>query len=107
MVLVVMGSAGVPKAGHIGNQEGKTAADAIVRAFRGLQPDPDVVINSACFSPITASTASWLTAVYTYDASTNGYQMVNPPASEANGPTADNYQDMYTWFNTLMGETFA
>jgi NADPH-dependent 2,4-dienoyl-CoA reductase/sulfur reductase-like enzyme len=57
-------SAGIPKAGHIGNQEGKTAADAILRAFRGLAPDTDLVVNSACFSPITASTASWLTAVY-------------------------------------------
>ena len=99
--------AGVPKAGHIGNQEGKTAADAIIRAFRGLAPDTDVVINSACYSPITASTASWLTAVYQYDASANGYRMVNAPASEATNPTADGYQDMNTWFNTLMGETFA
>ncbi len=62
-------SAGIPKAGHIGNQEGKTAADAILRAFRGLAPDTDVVVNSACYSPITASTASWLTALYQYDAS--------------------------------------
>jgi hypothetical protein len=98
---------GVPKAGHIGNQQGKTAADAIIRAFRGLAPDTDVVINSACYSPITASTASWLTAVYQYDASGNGYRMVNAPASEATNPTADGYQDMNTWFNTLMGETFA
>ncbi len=59
-------SAGIPKAGHIGNQEGKTAADAILRAFRGLAPDTDLVVNSACYSPITASTASWLTAVYQY-----------------------------------------
>jgi NADPH-dependent 2,4-dienoyl-CoA reductase/sulfur reductase-like enzyme len=99
--------AGVPKAGHIGNQEGKTAADAIIRAFRGLAPDTDVVINSACYSPITASTASWLTAVYLYDANAKGYRMVNAPASEATNPTADGYQDMNTWFNTLMGETFA
>jgi hypothetical protein len=33
--------------------------------------------------------------------------MVNAPASEATNPTADGYQDMNTWFNTLMGETFA
>jgi NADPH-dependent 2,4-dienoyl-CoA reductase/sulfur reductase-like enzyme len=99
--------AGVPKAGHIGNQEGKTAADAILRAFRGLGPDTDLVVNSACFSPITASTASWLTAVYQYDASGNGFRMINAPAAEANAPTADNYSEMNTWFNTLMGETFA
>jgi len=100
-------SAGVPKAGHIGNQEGKTAADAIIRAFRGLAPDTDLVINSACYSPITASTASWLTAIYQYDASVGGFRIVGTGPSEATAPTADNYQDMQKWFSTLMGETFA
>jgi NADPH-dependent 2,4-dienoyl-CoA reductase/sulfur reductase-like enzyme len=100
-------SAGIPKAGHIGNQEGKTAADAIVRAFRGLAPDTDLVVNSACFSPITASTASWLTAVYQYDATAGGYKIVGTAPSEATSPTADNYSEMNKWFSTLMGETFA
>jgi hypothetical protein len=96
-----------PKAGHIGNQEGKTAADAIVRAFRGLAPDTDVVVNSACYSPITASTASWLTAVYQYDASVGGYKIVGGAPSEAASPTSDGYSQMNKWFATLMGETFA
>jgi sulfide dehydrogenase [flavocytochrome c] flavoprotein chain len=103
-------SAGIPKAGHIGNQEGKTAADAILRAFRGLAPDTDVVVNSACYSPITASTASWLTALYQHDASiapAGGYVMVGGAPSEATSPTSDNYSDMNKWFSTLMGETFA
>ncbi len=100
-------SAGVPKAGHIGNQEGKTAADAILRAFRGLGPDNDVVINSACFSPITASTASWLTALYQYDASTRSYRIVGTAPSEASSPNTENYGQMNEWFSTLMRETFA
>lgn len=100
-------SAGVPKAGHIGNQEGKTAADAILRAFRGLPPDTDLVLNSACYSPITASTASWLTAVYQYDTSTRGYRMVGTAPSEAPRPTSDNFSEMNRWFGTLMRETFA
>jgi NADPH-dependent 2,4-dienoyl-CoA reductase/sulfur reductase-like enzyme len=100
-------SAGVPKAGHIGNQEGKTAADAILRAFRGLPPDTDLVINSACYSPVTASTASWLTAVYQYDVSTRSYRIVGPGPSEAESPTSDGYSQMNKWFATLMQETFA
>ena len=100
-------SAGIPKAGHIGNQEGKTAADAILRAFRGLGPDTDLVVNSACYSPITASTASWLTAVYQYDASAGSYKIVGGSPSEATSPTSDGYSQMNKWFATLMGETFA
>jgi hypothetical protein len=103
-------SAGIPKAGHIGNQEGKTAADAILRVFRGLAPDTDLVVNSACYSPITASTASWLTAVYQYDASlgpVGGFRIVGGSPSEAASPTSDGYSQMNKWFATLMGETFA
>jgi NADPH-dependent 2,4-dienoyl-CoA reductase/sulfur reductase-like enzyme len=100
-------AAGVPKAGHIGNQEGKTAADAILRAFRGLGPDTDLVVNSACYSPITLSLASWLTALYQYDTGTRSFRLVGTAPSEAYAPTSDNYSQMNTWFNTLMRETFA
>jgi sulfide dehydrogenase [flavocytochrome c] flavoprotein chain len=100
-------SAGVPKAGHIGNQEGKTVADAILRSFRGLAPDTDLVLNSACYSPVTASTASWLTAVYQYDVATRSYRMVGTAPSEAPRPTSDNFSEMNRWFSTLMRETFA
>ena len=100
-------AAGVPKAGHIGNQEGKTAADAILRAFRGLGPDTDLVVNSACYSPITASLASWLTALYQYDVATRSFKLVGTTPSEAYAPTSDNYSQMHRWFTTLMQETFA
>jgi sulfide dehydrogenase [flavocytochrome c] flavoprotein subunit len=56
-----------PKAGHIANQEAKVCADAICRLLAGGQPDPAPVTNSACYSPITVDTASWLTAVFAYD----------------------------------------
>ena len=111
-------SCGLPKAGHVANQEAKICADAIVRAFLGGQPDPAPVANSACFSPITASTASWLTAVYQYDptdgkmkvASNGGQLVVNGQAATATESAvinSDNFQDMGTWFKTLMQDTTA
>jgi sulfide dehydrogenase [flavocytochrome c] flavoprotein chain len=109
-------SCGMPKAGHVANQEAKICADAIVRLFLNGQPDPQPVANSACFSPITSSTASWLTAVYQYDAtdrkmkvaSSGGKTVVNgmpATATEAASINSDNFKDMGTWFNTLMGDT--
>ena len=111
-------SCGLPKAGHVANQEAKICADAIVRAFLGAQPDPAPVANSACYSPITASTASWLTAVYQYDATdgkmkiaSNGGQLtVNgapATATESSVINSDNFEDMGTWFKTLMQDTTA
>ena len=70
-----------PKAGHIGNQEAKVCADALLRAFGGTAPDPAPVTNSACFSTITMTQASWLTAVFQYDTATRAMAAV--PASSA------------------------
>lgn len=100
-----------PKAGHIGNQQAKTCADAILRLLAGGQPDPAPVTNSACYTPITANTASWLSAVYQYDAKTRS--MVIPARHNlgkpiaASGANTDNYKDMQVWFKTLMGDTFS
>ncbi|MFZ5483810.1 MAG: NAD(P)/FAD-dependent oxidoreductase [Pseudomonadota bacterium] len=100
-----------PKAGHIGNQQGKTCADAILRALAGQGPDPSPVTNSACYTPITATTATWLSAVYQYDAASG--KMVIPAQHNGGKPisasaaTSGNYRDMLRWFDTLMGDTFS
>lgn len=114
-----------PKAGHVGNQEAKVCADAILRLESGLKPFDAPVTNSACFTPITIQgsrtgpTASWLTALYRYSGAIDpatgkpfGMQMIsgNPvgTASEpVNGPTGDNYDSMNKWFAALMQDTFA
>ncbi|HWR80826.1 MAG TPA: FAD/NAD(P)-binding oxidoreductase [Pseudomonas sp.] len=96
-----------PKAGHIANQEAKTCADAIVRLLAGRSPDPSPITNSACYSPITADTASWLTAVFAYDPVSGTMQPVPGSAGEAAGRSQDNYKEMFKWFNTLMEDSFA
>jgi NADH dehydrogenase FAD-containing subunit len=106
---VIGDSAGTnqPKAGHIGNQLGKVCADAIVRAFGGLTPDPAPVTNSACYSPITMDTASWLTAVFAYDPSTLKMTAVADSFREAASRSSGNYSKMNKWFSALMAETFS
>jgi NADH dehydrogenase FAD-containing subunit len=115
-----------PKAGHVANQEAKTCADAIIRLSKGQSLDTNLVTNSACFTPITSTTATWLSAVYQYvppvydaqgnmtapgkmampafhtDPNTSVYGAISAPAA-----TADNYDDMLQWFDTLMKDTFA
>jgi sulfide dehydrogenase [flavocytochrome c] flavoprotein chain len=96
-----------PKAGHIGNQLGKVCADAIVRAFGGLTPDPAPVTSSACYSPITMETASWLTAVFAYDPATQSMTAVPDSFREAASRTTDGFSKMNKWFSALMTETFS
>jgi sulfide dehydrogenase [flavocytochrome c] flavoprotein chain len=96
-----------PKAGHIANQEAKVCADAIIRAFSGLGPDPAPVTNSACFSTITMREASWLTAGFQYDAGTRLMTPVAAAGGASLGWNHENFEDMQTWFRSLMSDTFA
>ena len=104
---------GLPKAGHVANQEAKICADAIIRLLGGGQPYAAPVANSACYSPITASTASWLTAVYQYDPSTRSMKLAANNGSITTGRAIEsasisgrNFEQMNTWFNTLMADSF-
>jgi NADPH-dependent 2,4-dienoyl-CoA reductase/sulfur reductase-like enzyme len=96
-----------PKAGHIANAEAKVCADAIFRSLQGFNPDPSPVTNSACYSPITATTASWLTAVFAYDPVTKTMKIVPGASGEASGPSTKNYKEMSKWFGELMLDSFA
>lgn len=112
-----------PKAGHVGNGEAKVCADAILKMIRTNSPDtaqyianvgentlPAVVTNSACYSPIrasTGSTASYLTVGYRADQS-NGWvpTKINASLGEAPSPTGDNWKDMFDWAENLFYDTF-
>jgi NADH dehydrogenase FAD-containing subunit len=96
-----------PKAGHIANQEGKVCADAIVRSLQGRDPDPAPVTNSSCYTPITMNTASWLSAVYAYDAPSLSMKLVGGAATESTFINQDQYEEMDKWFSNLMQETFS
>ena len=96
-----------PKAGHIANQEAKVCADAILRLFSGLAPDPSPHTNSACYSPITFETASWLTVNFAYDPVSRTMVPVTASAGEAAARSKDNFEEMNKWFTALMGDTFA
>lgn len=96
-----------PKAGHVANAEAKVCADAVTRLLRGDRPDPSPVTNSSCYSPITATTASWLSVVFYYDPVSKTMKPVGGGATEAKGPSGDNFEQMEKWFANLMSDTFS
>lgn len=103
---------GMPKAGHIANSEAKICADAVVRMINGWPVDDavrmqSVVANSACFSPITYDTASWLNAVFAYDPATRLMKRVDASFGEAPARSKENYEQMMKWAARLFDDTFA
>ncbi len=104
----------VPKSAHMANSEAKICADAILRSLRGEALDENIASSSACYSPITSKTASWLSTNFIYgdifDAAGNvkgkGMHRVDigeAPAAEVGG---DSFEDMFTWADSLFADCF-
>lgn len=96
-----------PKAGHIANAEAKICADAILRLLAGQSLYATPVTNSACYSPISANTASWLTGVFAYDATSNDMKIIPASSGASNAATREGYQAMFDWANNLFSDTFS
>ncbi len=98
---------GQPKAGHIANSEAKICADAVIRLLNGGQPLASPKTNSACYTPITADTASFLTGVFRYDPASGAMQPVPESMGEAAHPSREYYDEMFDWAGNLFQDTFA
>jgi len=96
-----------PKAGHIANQEAKVCADALVRTFGGQPPDAAPVTTSACYSTITMTQASWLHALFQYDAASASMLPAASGGGASAGWSSGHFKEMGQWFNALMADTFA
>ena len=104
----------VPKSGHMANSEAKICADAIIRSFNGEKPDEDIATSSACFSPITNQTSSWLSTNFIYgdifDASGNvkgkGMHRVDVGEAAADMVDGDSYQDMFIWADSMFADSY-
>ena len=104
----------VPKSGHIANSEAKICADAIVRALAGEEPDQNIATSSACYSPITDKTASWLSTNFIYgdiyDANGNvkgkGMHRVDIGEAAPNMIDGDSYEDMFDWAESMFADSY-
>ena len=82
-------------------------ADAVVRSLKGLESNLSPATNSACYTPITMSTASWFSLVCGYADLRKTMKPVGGAPTESASISHDQYQEMEKWFDSLMRETFS
>jgi len=111
-VFVIGDSSGTnqPKSGHMANSQAKVCADAIIRMIAGqdvndTQRLANLTTNSACYSPITYNTATWLTAGFAYQQG-KGMVAIKKSLGEAEMHSIDHYEDMFSWSKNLFENTF-
>ncbi len=97
-----------PKAGHIGNSEAKICADAVLRILSNNPLYQNPKTNSACYSPTSSTEASWLNAVYKYDAVNNNMILTDSSYYPKSSPSSTyNYREMFKWSENLFADTFS
>lgn len=112
-IFVVGDSSGTsqPKSGHMANSQAKVCADAIIRKIANQPLDSqerlsNLTTNSACYSPITYDTATWLTAGFAYDQSLGRMKAVRASLGQAEIHSMKHYRDMFSWSRNLFENTF-
>lgn len=106
---------GIAKSAHMANSEAKVCADAILRALSGDNPDDNIATNSACYSPVTQSTASWFSTSFIYGdifaangtVKGKGMHRVDVGEAPADRVNNDTFKEMFTWADSLFADSFA
>ncbi len=97
-----------PKAGHIGNSEAKICASAILRLINNQSVYQYPKTNSACYSPTSSTQASWLNAVYKYNATSKTMVSTDSSYYPKSSPSSTyNYSEMFKWSGNLFSDTFS
>ena len=103
----VAGSPGMPKSGHMANQEAKVCAGAIAAMSLG-QPVPQMpIIANTCYSFVSQSEVIHVASVYRYDADKK--TMVVSPGSGGLSPAPTLVEGLYamSWAGNIMNDTLS
>jgi NADPH-dependent 2,4-dienoyl-CoA reductase/sulfur reductase-like enzyme len=101
----IAGAPGMPKSGHMANQEGKVCAGAIAAQSLGMGVPTEPIIANTCYSFVSQSEVIHVAAVYRYDAA----KKIMVPAPGAGGVSAQpsTMEGLYAmaWATNIMNDT--
>lgn len=90
----ILSASGMPKSGHLANQQAKLAAAAVLQLLQGEPVNPAPVVMNTCYSFVTPGEAMHVASVHQYDVAEKtmkavpGAGGVSPAASAAEGRIA-------------------
>ncbi len=103
----ILGAPGMPKSGHMANQEAKVAAAAIARLLAGQPPDPAPILANTCYSFVSRREAIHVTAVFRYDGTERTLKPVKEAGGTSEAPSAHEGFLAMAWFFNIMNDLFA
>ena len=101
----IAGAPGMPKSGHMANQEAKVCAGAIAAQSLGMSVPSEPIIANTCYSFVSQSEVIHVAAVYRYDAT----KKIMVPAPGAGGISAEpsTIEAIYamSWATNIMNDS--
>lgn len=101
----IAGAPGMPKSGHMANQEAKVCAGAIAAQSVGMAVPTDPIIANTCYSFVSQSEVIHVAAVYRYDAAKK--IMVVAPGSGGVSAEPSVMEGLYAmaWATNILNDT--
>lgn len=103
----IFSPSGMPKSGHLANQQAKLAVAAVLQLLKGESVNPAPVVMNTCYSFVTPQDAMHVASIHQYDAVEKtmkpvpGAGGVSAAASAAEGATA------LAWAENIWADTLA
>lgn len=92
----ILSPPGMPKSGHLANNQAKVVAAAVVAELNGWELNPSPVLMNACYSVVSAKSAIHLANIYEYAASDKTFKPVLPlPGGLSAAPSE--LEGVYAW----------
>jgi NADPH-dependent 2,4-dienoyl-CoA reductase/sulfur reductase-like enzyme len=101
----IAGSPGMPKSGHMANQEAKVCAGAIASQVLGIEVPQDPIIANTCYSFVSQSEVIHVASVYRYDRDKK--IMVPAPGAGGLSPAPNAVEGLYAmaWATNILNDT--
>jgi sulfide dehydrogenase [flavocytochrome c] flavoprotein chain len=101
----IAGAPGMPKSGHMANQEAKVCAGAIAAASLGMAVPDNPIIANTCYSFISQSEVIHVAGVYRYDAAKKTMVAAAGAGGLSAAPTATEAIYAMAWAANIMSDT--
>ncbi|GAB4561579.1 MAG: NAD(P)/FAD-dependent oxidoreductase [Rhizobacter sp.] len=98
---------GMPKSGHMANNQAKVAAAAIVAELSGLELNPSPILMNACYSWVSTKSSIHLAGLYEYIAAEKTYKPVAGAGGVSAAPNEVEGGFAWDWARSTWADTLA
>ncbi|MFG6442891.1 FCSD flavin-binding domain-containing protein [Pelomonas margarita] len=103
----LMSAPGMPKSGHLANQQAKVAAAAVLALLKGEAVNPAPVVMNTCYSFTTPTEAMHVASVHQYDAAENTMKPVPGAGGVSAAASAQEAAFALGWAENIWADTLA